>query len=689
MSNWQTRLTDLPIKDPIQYQQARLLQNFLIILLVGLVLAVVYNLIALGAQAFMVDRLGANVVMLLGVAGTLAILRRGYVTAAVMLVSTAIMVVLGFQILNNNLQQDSVLLVGFVVPITMVGLVAGGKSLLAIIGLSYLVVGGIALVQHSGTLVERLLLPGAGTTRSVVVIFFLTIAAFGLFLDQFSHVLRDALVKQQRHEESLRAANERLQAIVQASPIGIILLDQAGRITLWSPAAEQIFGWKQTQVLGKALPTIPPDQQLEATALHRRVLNGESVTRQVLTRQRQNGSSLDVSLSLAPLHDSQGQATGILALVTDITERRRAEAALRESEARFRVALSNSPITVFTHDHDLRYTWIYNPVGNFTPEGLLGKTDREMVPEAEANQLMAIKRRVIETGVGERNEVTLTMAGEARTFDFVAEPLYDTQGQITGVTCAAIDITERKQAELQRQQLITELEARNAEMERFTYTVSHDLKSPLITIRGFVGMLESDIPAGNTANVQTDLAYIKDATTKMQMLLDDLLELSRVGRLVNPSSAVSLREVVAQALVMVAGQIAARQVTVEVAPNLPIVYADAPRMLEVFQNLIDNAVKFMGDQPDPRIKIGVRCDGDLLVCFVQDNGVGIDPPYQQKVFGLFEQLDNTIEGTGIGLALVKRIIEVHDGRIWVESDGAGRGSTFCFTIPTMTLDEDV
>ena len=249
---------------------------------------------------------------------------------------------------------------------------------------------------------------------------------------------------------------------------------------------------------------------------------------------------------------------------------------------------------------------------------------------------------------------------------------------------AITDITQRKRMEREREKLIADLEAKNTELERFTYTVSHDLKSPVFTIAGYLGMLEDDAVRGNTARMKEDIAEISRAAETMARLLDDLLELSRIGRTANPSQQVALGELAREAVKLVAGRIARRSVQVEISPDLPVVFGDRPRLLEVLQNLIDNAVKFMGDQPQPRIEIGVKQDhdrGDETVCYVRDNGMGIDPRDHQRVFGLFEQLDPQIEGTGVGLALVKRIVEVHGGRTWVESEGRGRGCTFCFALP--------
>ncbi|MCQ3937487.1 MAG: hypothetical protein DPW18_10630 [Chloroflexi bacterium] len=236
------------------------------------------------------------------------------------------------------------------------------------------------------------------------------------------------------------------------------------------------------------------------------------------------------------------------------------------------------------------------------------------------------------------------------------------------------------QAELaQRKKLIEELENKNAELERFTYTVSHDLKSPLITIKGFLGFLEQDASSGNLGRLRGDVKRIADATDKMQVLLNDLIELSRIGRLVNPPQSVPFNTVVHEALEIVQGRLLENRVQVTVQENMPGVYGDRQRLVEAMQNLIDNAAKFIA--ADPRIEIGQEGFEDRKpIFFVRDNGIGIDPAHHDRIFGLFNKLDTASEGTGIGLSLVKRIVELHGGRIWVQSE-AGKGATFYFTLP--------
>ena len=231
------------------------------------------------------------------------------------------------------------------------------------------------------------------------------------------------------------------------------------------------------------------------------------------------------------------------------------------------------------------------------------------------------------------------------------------------------------------------LEAKNAELERFTYAVSHDLKAPLFTIQGFLGLVEKNIARGNTERVAVHIEQINAATENMERLLAELLELSRIGYLAAPREEIALTGLAREAVALVTGRIKKRGVTVDIDPGLPTITGDRARLLQVFQNLIDNAVKFMGDQPAPHIEIGSTRRDEETVCFIKDNGLGIEARHHEGVFGLFRRLDARGEGTGIGLAMVKRIVEVHGGRIWVESEGKGHGSTFYFTLPGFGLQE--
>jgi PAS domain S-box-containing protein len=234
---------------------------------------------------------------------------------------------------------------------------------------------------------------------------------------------------------------------------------------------------------------------------------------------------------------------------------------------------------------------------------------------------------------------------------------------------------------LERQRLIDKLDSKNAELEQFAYAVSHDLKSPLITIKGFLGFLNEDVDAGNAPRIQTDFQRISGAMGIMQQRLDDLLQLSRVGRLIEKAETIRFNELITEALELVHGRISQSGVMVRISENLPLITGDHQRLLEVIQNLLDNATKFMGDQTNPTIDIDQRGEEDgNPIFFVKDNGMGIPQEHHERIFGIFNKLNSKVDGTGIGLSLVKKIIEVHRGRIWVESE-VGKGSTFYFTLP--------
>jgi signal transduction histidine kinase len=247
---------------------------------------------------------------------------------------------------------------------------------------------------------------------------------------------------------------------------------------------------------------------------------------------------------------------------------------------------------------------------------------------------------------------------------------------------------EARAKERRLAQAYRELEIRNTELERFTHVVSHDLKSPLVTIRGFVDYVEQDARAGDLERLEGDIERIRVASDRMGRLLDDLLELSRTGRIERPPEEVAFGELVREARALVEGRLASRGVRLEVDEEAAarMVRGDRARLVALLQNLLDNAAKFAGDQPQPRVVIGVRedPDGEGPAFSVSDNGPGIDPAHQERVFELFQQLDPHEEGTGLGLALGRRIVEAHGGRLWVESEGPGGGSTFCFTLPPGT-----
>jgi signal transduction histidine kinase len=261
-------------------------------------------------------------------------------------------------------------------------------------------------------------------------------------------------------------------------------------------------------------------------------------------------------------------------------------------------------------------------------------------------------------------------------------------GRIESDTSAVVKTNSRDYgllvviSNIEEQKIVAQtLENKNTELEQFAYAVSHDLKSPLITIQGYAGMIQKNIDSGQYARVAADLKRIIQASIHMSSLLDNLLELSRIGRAMSAPVTLNMNLLIKDVLAHLAGPLSIRQITVSVQPDLPTLKGDWQKIYEVVQNLLENAIKYTGDQSPVHIEFGVRNDDNGVVFFVKDNGKGIDPALHESIFTLFGKLDSESEGTGIGLALVKRIIETHGGRVWVESSGLGTGACFCFTVP--------
>jgi signal transduction histidine kinase len=232
-----------------------------------------------------------------------------------------------------------------------------------------------------------------------------------------------------------------------------------------------------------------------------------------------------------------------------------------------------------------------------------------------------------------------------------------------------------------QEELTADLETISAELERFLYTAFHELRNPLVTMKGFLGILAEDIETKRPDQIHSDLDRISGAVDKMNELLSDLLKLSQIGRINNPHQEVNLMQLTTEIIRTQEARFHSKNVRVDIAPSLRTVYGDPIRLREVLENLIENAANNLGDQQNPLIEIGMGEKEGQQVVFVRDNGRGIDPRYHHRIFNLFEKLDPTTEGSGIGLAIVRRIIEVHGGRVWVESEGEQKGSTFYFTLP--------
>lgn len=485
--------------------------------------------------------------------------------------------------------------------------------------------------------------------------------------------------------EERRQAEDRFRLVVESAPNALVVVDSSGTIRLVNAKTEAYFGYDRDALIGESIEMLIPQRFREQHPEYLASYFSAPKTRAIdetrdLFAFRKDGTEFPVEIGLSPF-TVEGEYW-VLGAILDITERKQAEDALRESEERLRTVLERMPdgVSVISQDEILYANPALLRMSGYTLEELQGKAPTEFVhPE----DLGALENRLRDLYAGgheyaseyrvlTKYQTVIPVEATSRRIQY---------GKQLAILSVLHDLTERKEAEAQQERLIAELEAKNTELDHFTRTVSHDLKSPLFTIKGFLGLVEQDIKTGRTQNTGQYIDMIKTAADKMQRLLDELLELSRIGRLANPSEEVALWQLAEEALAMVAGNVAKHQIALTIDPALPVVVGDRVRLVQVFQNLIENAIKFMGDQTQPTVEIGMRKDGEEPVFYVNDNGMGIAPKYQETIFGLFQRLDPRIEGSGIGLPMVKRIIEVHNGRIWVESEGEGHGATFCFTLP--------
>jgi PAS domain S-box-containing protein len=389
--------------------------------------------------------------------------------------------------------------------------------------------------------------------------------------------LQDSRAHLEQSEQALREANQKLEMIIQGSPLAIYTRDVHGIVTGWNPAAERMFGWRAAEILGMPLLTVPREKRNETESLRQRVLNGENFVQAEVRRQKRDGSPIDISTTLAPLRDDAGQISGYLAIAADITERKRAEEEIRSL------------------NHEL----------------------------------------------------------EAR-------------------------VAERTQ---QLEAANNELEFTNKELESFSYSVAHDLRSPLRAINGYSAILSEEY-AGKAldATAQDYLQRVRTAADRMGELIDDLLDLTRVSKVEVRRDEIDLSAVAHAVATTLKSADPQRNVDIVIAPAAPA-RADPGLTRIALENLFGNAWKFTSKSENARIEFGVVIVDGKPAYFVRDNGVGFDPAFGNKLFEQFQRLhaEHEFEGTGIGLAIVDRIVRRHAGKVWAEG-AVGQGATFYFTL---------
>ena len=476
-----------------------------------------------------------------------------------------------------------------------------------------------------------------------------------------------------RTEKELIETKDYLSNIIEGSADTITVVDMNGIVRDWNRSAEGIMGYRADEVIGKSNSKFFADPE-EADRIMELVRKEREIKNYRVITLRKDGQHVHVSMSAALLKNDDGMPIGTVRVSRDITKIVELEERIREERDNLNLIFESmvDGIYIVSKDYEIEFMnrvlidEVGDQVGDICYKAFHNR--EEPCPKCKSSEVMTGKTVRWEWYSHRMN----------KTYDLIETPLMNVDGTISKLTIFR-DITERKRVEQERERLMKEIKSKNSELERFAYTVSHDLRSPLVTIQGFADLLRTDLEQNEKERVETNLNYIKKAATKMDQLLTETLRLSRIGRVVNPPEDVPFDVLVQEAMEQTSEQIRSSGVEVTVAEDFPVVHVDRMRIVEVLVNLITNSIKYMGKQSQPKIDIGYRVDGDATIFFVHDNGIGIDPSQYEKVFALFYKVDGHSKGTGAGLAIVKRIIEVHGGRIWIESE-KGKGSTVCFTL---------
>lgn len=497
------------------------------------------------------------------------------------------------------------------------------------------------------------------------------------------------ITERKQAEEALRQANETLRATLDAAPVAIIDLDTEGRVkSVWNPAAEQMLGWRRDEVLGQFLPTVPEESQEEFAGFRAWVRSGKSIMGHDVVRRRKDGSLIEYSIYAAPEYDDDGQVVGNIAVLVDITERKRVEDAVAAERQQFFSLLEAMPayVGLLTPDFQVAFANLYfrqrfgEPEGRRCYDYMFGRSE-------PCENCLAYK--VLETKTPEEYE---WLGPDGRTYQICDQLVHDSDGSPL-ILEMGIDITERKRAEEEIRKLnldleqrvidrTAQLEAANQELEAFAYSVSHDLRAPLRHIDGFLELLQKRTATALDDKSQHYLASVFDSTRRMGTLIDDLLSFSRMGRWEMLKKPVDLKVLVQEVIREFEPEVQGRLVRWQIA-DLPLVTADRAMLRIALVNLISNALKFTRPRPEAEIDIGCLPGREKeTIIFIRDNGVGFDMNYADNLFGVFQRLHRIeeFEGTGIGLANVRRIISRHGGRTWAEGE-INQGATFYFSLP--------
>ncbi|MBI3098908.1 MAG: PAS domain S-box protein [Planctomycetes bacterium] len=499
---------------------------------------------------------------------------------------------------------------------------------------------------------------------------------------------------------SLRRELDFTAAVVANAGVLVCVTDQDGRIVRFNRACEVLTGYSFEEVRGRRFwdvlispPGIPRIREL-ALSLTRDQLPLFSED-ELWTR---SGERRRIAWTVTALLGPGREIEYIVGTGLDVTDRRRAEDALREREEKYRSLVESIEETHFIYAHNINGVFTYlspsiSKILGYTPEEFLTHYTRhltahpvnlEVVRHTDLS-IRGIRQPPYEVEIYHKD-------GSIRWLEVSETPVFDAGGRVIAVQGIAREVTGRKRADEELRRLNEDLDRRvaertsalaeaNRELEAFSYTVSHDLRAPLRAINAFSGILENDYRTRLDGEASRLLGVIRDNTLRMSQLIDDLLSFARIGQQEVGGESVEMESLARSVAEELARAEPERRVQVE-WDSLPVVRGDRALLRQVWVNLLGNAWKFTRPRDEPKVRIGAETQGPDLVFRVEDNGVGFDEQYVHRLFGMFERLHGLkeFEGTGVGLAIVRRIISRHGGKVGAEGR-PGKGAAFWFSLP--------
>jgi PAS domain S-box-containing protein len=490
------------------------------------------------------------------------------------------------------------------------------------------------------------------------------------------------ITDRKRTEEQLRLVSLYTRSLIEASLDPLVTISADGKITDVNEATIKATGVPRKNLIGSDFSDYFTEPE-KARAGYRKVLTDGLVIDYPLTLQHRFGKTMDVLYNATVYRNEKGEIQGVFAAARDITERKRAEDALSASEIRYRRLFEAAKDGILILDAGTGGIIDANPfllqMLGYTHEQLLGKKlwDIGLFEDIEACKV-AFKKLQTEGYIRYENLGLETTDRKHIDVEFVSNVYWVNHRKV--IQCNIRNITERKQIEKTLKKTLDELERSNKELEQFAYVASHDLQEPLRMVASYTQLLEMRYKDKLDSDANDFINYAVDGANRMQRLINDLLVYSRVGTRGKPLEPVDSQSALGQAIVNLEVFISENQAIIT-NDDLPPVIADSIQLVQLFQNLVDNAIKFRSDKT-PYIHVSVKQEGNEWVFSVRDNGIGIAPQYKERIFVIFQRVHSREEysGTGMGLAICKKIVERHSGRIWVDSK-PGEGSTFYFTIP--------